>query len=104
MNNATTDLPMEQDLNCRTTLKSLLNYYEGLVERCLQTTPGCDTQDGANADIDVDDLSGQNPWADAGWPQDQWPTPWIRKLGPILCSDGQPTFGLLYLKEADAEY
>ena len=111
LNNVTTDLPMQQDLNCNNTLKSLINYYCGLSNRCLAETYGCHDRAGMEEGSDNDsgdemseNLSHQNPWAYAGWEKKDWPMPWMRTLGPILCGDGQPTFGMLRLQESHPEY
>ena len=49
------------------------------------------------------DLTG-NPWAEAGWPEDEWPKPWMLLEGPFICGDGSPTFAMLGLKEKDPRY
>ena len=104
LNNASTDVPMQQDLNCNSTLKSIVNYHGGLVERCLSNTLGCGMVDPQEDFMMNTDLEAVNPWAAAGWDEMHWPTPWMQKLGPILCGDGQPTFGLLNLKASDHEF
>lgn len=110
LNNVSVDVPMQQDLNCTSTIKSILLYYIGIVSRCLTKTFGCDIEvDVTPEDIEEEKLSNhkleeQNPWAYHGWPKEKWPTPWMQKLGPVLCGDGQPSFGMLRLKEFDMEY
>ena len=49
------------------------------------------------------DLTG-NPWAQAGWPQEDWPDPWMLSTGLYICGDGSPTFAMLPLQENDEKY
>jgi len=112
INNATTDIPMpmQQDLNCTSTVKAIVLHYGGLVKRYLSSTFGCDLEvDITLEDIEVEIncnpyLESENPGAYTNWPRDQWPTPWMQRLGPILCGDGQPTFAMLRLNDIDAKY
>ena len=75
LNNATNEIPMQQDLNCNNTVKSLILYYCGFNDQCLQHTFGCSTRnefDKAAEELETDvefqspDLAEQNPWAAAG--------------------------------------
>ena len=86
---------VEQDLNCNSTIKSIVNYYCGLSDRCLQHTIGCKKYIAVDEESDgMDDpaLQQKNPWAAAGWDASEWPTPWMQSLGPILRGDGAPIF------------
>eukprot|EP00957_Ditylum_brightwellii_P150971 11495775-Ditylum_brightwellii.AAC.1 len=74
------------DLNSLATVKGLVKYYGGVCDCCLHEN-GYDN----------------HPWADAGWPKEKWPVPWMGQLGPILCNDGSPTFALLCL-QSDPQY
>ena len=58
INNFTIDVPMEQDLNCNSIIKSIINYYCGLSNLYLWQTLGCDISidmDGERNDIDSSD-------------------------------------------------
>ena len=112
LNNATTDVPMEQDLNCNNTVKSIVLHYIGLKDWCLSDTFGCDITAEFENNVSREDtveremllnpiLEKEHPWAAAGWGKNDWPTPWMTILGPILCGDDQPTFGMLLLQELD---
>ena len=73
--NATVNVPMKQDLNCKSTIKSIIDYYVGLTNRCLQQTLGCDTfidTDGEGGDLGMSDyeLKQKNTWAADRWDQD----------------------------------
>ena len=112
LNNATNEIIMQQDLNCNNTVKSLIIYYGGLTDWCLQFTYRCSIsnefdEDAEELENDVEfqspDLTKWNPWAAAGWDKKDWPIPWMRTLGTILCGDGHPIFCMLRLQERDKE-
>lgn len=116
-NNCVVDTPFSEDLNSTQAVMGVADYYTTVADRCLDATHGCEVpeanvdEDSTTAqpqpttdddDIEVD-LEG-NPWADAGWPEDKWPTAYMQQYGPFICGDGSPTFALISLQEKDPRY
>ena len=62
--------------------------------------------DGEGEDIGMNDsdLKKNNPWAASGWEMNEWSTPWMQFMGPILYVVCAPTFGILHLKARDQQY
>ena len=119
INNCTVDKPFPEDLNSTQGVMGVVNYYTALADRCLSSTLGCNVTAGAvlSDNDSVHDVSNRddenteddvvtegNPWAEAGWPPDQWPIPWMQSTGPYICGDGSPTFAMIRLKENDERY
>eukprot|EP00956_Cyclotella_meneghiniana_P028640 scaffold67372_cov26-Cyclotella_meneghiniana.AAC.1 len=102
LNNTTVDLPIHGDLNSSAVVKGIVNYYTDIKDKCLKETIGCTDDD----PVHEDDASPEvifmgNPWAEAGWDRADWPIPWMKANGPSLSGDGQPSFGLLKLRDQE---